>query len=223
MHHFPVRVTRKLRIAAGLVVWGGGLLSLLAQAQSVSGIYVCTDATGRRITSDRPIPECVDREQKVLNPSGTVKTTIGPVLSPIERAAVEAQKRREAEEQGRIAEEKRRERALLLRYPNKAMHDKERAEALAQIEVVRQTALNRIVELRKQRKDMDVELEFYGKDVSRAPLSIQRQLDENAKSIAIQERFIADQAAEEKRLNTRFDEELVRLKALWAQAGSPAN
>lgn len=212
-----------LRIAAGLVTLAGGLLSLPAQAQSVTGIYVCTDASGRRITSDRPIAECMDREQKVLNPSGTVKTTIGPVLSPAERAVVEAKKRREAEEQARIAEEKRRERALLLRYPNKAMHDKERAEALAQIDVVRQTALNRITELRKQRKDMDVELEFYGRDVSRAPLSLQRQIDENAKSIASQERFIADQAAEEKRLNTRFDEELVRLKVLWAQAGSPAN
>jgi hypothetical protein len=223
MHHFSVRLTRMLRIAAGLVVWGGSLLSLPAPAQSVSGIYVCTDATGRRITSDRPISECMDREQKVLNPSGTVKTTIGPVLSPAERTVVEAKKRREAEEQGRIAEEKRRERALLLRYPNKTMHDKERAEALAQIDVVRQTALNRIEELRKQRKDMGVELEFYGKDVSRAPLSLQRQLDENAKSIASQERFIADQTAEEKRLNTRFDEELVRLKVLWAQAGSQAN
>jgi hypothetical protein len=223
MQQLPVWAVSKLLGAAVLALsW-----SLVAHAQSQSGsgagIYICTDATGRKITSDRPIPECVDREQRVLNPSGTLRTTIGPTLTGPERVALEAKKRREAEEQARVAEEKRRERALLVRYPNKATHDKERAEALAQIAVVRQAALNRIVELRKQRKDMDGELEFYAKDPNRAPLSLQRQLVENTKSIEIQERFITDQDAETNRVNARFDEELVRLKQLWAQVGTPTN
>ena len=42
-----------------------------------------------------------------------------------------------SEEQARIDEEKRRERALLVRYPDRALYDKERAEALGQITVVR--------------------------------------------------------------------------------------
>ena len=32
--------------------------------EAVGGIYTCVDATGRRITSDRPIMSCIDREQR---------------------------------------------------------------------------------------------------------------------------------------------------------------
>lgn len=185
-----------------------------------AGIYSCTDAKGRKLTSDRPIPECLDREQKVLNPSGTVRTIVPPSLTGPERAALEAKQRREAEERARQAEEKRRERALVLRYPNKAMHDKERAEALAQIEVVRQAALNRVKELQRQRRELEQELEFYASDPSRVPPSLKRLIDENAQSLAVQERFIADQDAEKARVNARFDEELARLQQLWVQMGA---
>ena len=35
----------------------------------------------------------------------------------------------------------------------------------------------------------------------------------------MQKRFVAEQDMEKKRVNMRFDEELVRLKPLWALAG----
>jgi len=198
----------------------GLLLAASLQAQQAPGIYSCIDAKGRKHTSDRPIPECLDREQKVLSPSGTVRAVVPPSLTGPERAALEARQRREAEERARQAEERRRERALVLRYPNKAMHDKERAEALAQIEVVRQAALNRVKELQRQRQELEQELEFYANDPARAPLSLRRLIEENAQSLAVQERFIADQDAEKARVNARFDEELARLQVLWAQMGA---
>lgn len=209
-------------VALGLLVAAVPLHAQTAPAPA-PGIYSCVDAKGRKLTSDRPIPECLDREQKVLNPSGTVRTIVPPSLTGPERAALEARQRREAEERARQAEEKRRERALLLRYPNRAMHDKERAEALGQIEVVRQAALNRVKELQRQRKELEQELEFYASDPSRVPPSLRRLIDENAQSLAVQERFIADQDAEKARVNARFDEELARLQQLWAQTGAPAN
>lgn len=191
----------------------------LTQAQPtmpMQGIYTCIDARGRKLTSDRPIPECNDREQKVLNPSGTVKAKVGPAQSARERAELEAEEKAEQEERARVNEEKRRDRALLIRYPNKAVHDKERATALAQIGVVRQAAFNRMEELLRQRTAINQELEFYKKDPSKTPPSIRRQVDEVAQSLAIQVRFIADQDAELKRVNARFDEELVRLQQLWS-------
>lgn len=207
-------------VAGGLLVgWG-----LQAQAQAVpGGIYTCTDAQGRKLTSDRPIRECADREQQLLNPSGTVRAIIPPTLTGPERAAQETRQRRQAEERARQAEERRRERALLVRYPNRSVHDKERAEALAQIGVVRQAALTRARELQRQRKELDTELEFYAKDPSKAPPSLRRLVDDNAQSLAVQERFITDQDAEIVRVNARFDEELQRLQPLWAQVGAPAN
>jgi hypothetical protein len=210
---------------ARAVGWGGLLAcsALPALASLEGGIYTCVDARGRKLTSDRPIPECANREQRLLNPSGTVRAIIPPPLTGPERAALEARQRREAEERARQAEEKRRERALLVRYPNRSVHDKERAEALAQISVVRQAAMNRVKELQRQRKELDTELEFYAQDPSKVPPSLRRLMEENEKSLAVQERFIVDQEAEMGRVNARFDEELVRLQQLWSQIGTPVN
>lgn len=188
-----------------------------SQSGSVTpGVYTCIDAKGRKLTADRPIPECTDREQKILNPSGTVKAKIGPTLTAQERIELEQKEKRETEERNRTADEKRRDRALLIRYPNKGVHDQERQEALAQIAVVVQAAKNRLDELAKQRVSIDAEMEFYKKDPSKAPSYLRRQLEDNIQSQTVQRRFMGEQDGEIKRVNARFDDELVRLRQLWA-------
>ncbi|MDT8990200.1 DUF4124 domain-containing protein [Curvibacter sp. APW13] len=182
----------------------------------IPGVYTCVDAKGRKLTSDRPILECIDREQKVLNPSGTVKAKVGPSLTAQERAELEQKTKREAEEQAKAADEKRRNRALLARYPNKATHDKERNEAITGVETVIKAAKGRIDELASQQSRLDQEMEFYKKDPAKAPLYLRRQVEETQQSMAVQKRFIGEQEAEIRRINSRFDEELTRLKPLWA-------
>ncbi|MBA3056649.1 MAG: DUF4124 domain-containing protein [Gammaproteobacteria bacterium] len=204
-----------------LLILSGMALAQAPQANNGVGIYTCIDARGRSLTSDRPIPECTDREQKVLNPSGTVKARVSATLTAQERTALEAKEKAAQEERGRLNEEKRRDRALLARYPNQAVHDKERAEALAQIGVVRQAAAHRVKELLRQRTLLNEEMEFYKKDPSKAPPAVRRQADELAQSLAIQDRFIVDQDAEIKRVNARFEEELLRLKRLWPLQSAP--
>ncbi len=191
----------------------------LAQAQS-NGIYTCVDSKGRKLTSDRPIAECVDREQKVLNPSGTVKGQIGPTLTAQERLEEDAKAKLVQEERARKEEEKRRDRALLTRYPNRGVHDAERAEALKQIGAVKAAAALRVEELNSQGAVLKTEMEFYKKDPTKAPAYLLRQVDEVNQSLAVQARFIADQNSEITRVNTRFNDELVRLKQLWALKGT---
>lgn len=212
-------------VGIACAVWVGSALAQQPSSATIpdgSGVYTCVDAKGRKLTSDRPIMDCLDREQKVLNPSGTVKTKIGPSLTAQERAEMEQKERREAEEKGKQVEEKRRERALLTRYPTKAVHDQERQEALAQINVVIQAAKTRLDELAKQRLAIDEEMEFYKKDPSKAPAYVRRQMEENTNSQQVQRRFIGEQEAEIKRVNARFDDELVRLRQLWT-ATAPAS
>lgn len=205
------------RLAKGvLLTLLAGLTSAYAQQTFTQGIYTCVDARGRKLTSDRPIPECRDREQQILNPSGTVKDRVGPTLTARERQEQEVRDKLAREERALQLEEKRRDRALLVRYPSKGVHDRERAEALNQIGVVRHAAQNRVGELLRQRTAINAEMEFYKKDPSKAPPSVRRQVEEVTNSLGVQERFIADQDAEIKRVNERFDEELVRLKQLWA-------
>ena len=201
-------------IQIGLVLWGTGTLAV-AQSSVVSGVYTCVDAQGRKLTSDRPIPECNDREQRVLNPSGTLKQTVGPTLTAKEQAAIDAKEKQKLEERNRSAEERRREKALLLRFPNKAMHDKERAEALRQVNAGKQAASTRLTELAAQRVKLNEEMEFYAKDATKAPVYLRRQVEDNAQNTAIQQRIIAEQGAEIRRVNQRFDDELARLQVLW--------
>ena len=61
---------------------------------------------------------------------------------------------------------------------------------------------------------------FGKKDPNKAPAYLRRQLEENEQSKAVQERFISEQDAEAKRVNARFDDELVRLRQLWAAAAA---
>ena len=201
---------------------GGVLLATLgadlawAQAPGTSGgIYTCVDRNGRRLTADRPIAECLDREQRELGPSGIVRRQIGPSLTEQERAAQEAQRRKEAEARARELEERRRERALTARYPDKAAHDVERAAAIQLVDDVTATAEKRLVELAQQRKAFDVEMEFYKKDPNKAPMTLRRKIAENEESIAEQQRFIAGQDQEKRRVHQRFDVELAQLRKLW--------
>ena len=203
----------KFAIIVGLIFAGnvGGF----AAAQS---IYSCVDAKGRKLTSDRPIAECTDRTQRELSSQGTTKRIVGPTLTAQERAAQEAKEKAVEEERAAALEEKRRDRALLARYPNKAVHDNERALALEQVNEVIKASAKRTQELAEQRGAITMELEFYKKDPSKAPAALKRRVDENDASVAVQRQFLTEQALEKKRVNLRFDEELVKLKQLWAMA-----
>ncbi len=188
------------------------------------GIYTCIDSKGRRLNSDRPILECNDRVQKELNASGTLRREIGPSLTAEELAVRQELERRQAIEQARQLEERRRDRVLLARYPSRVAHDRERNDALAQVDIVIEAANRRTSELHGERRKLEAEAEFYVKDPSRMPAVLKRQIEENRDNIAAQGRFLQAQDAEKRRINERFDEEYTRLASLWAmgQSSRPA-
>ena len=211
-------------VTCGLLM--GLCTAALAQSGSSNGhgttsIYSCVDKSGRKLTSDRPILECIDREQRELGPSGTVRRVIGPTLTDHERAALELQRRKVQEEQSRIVEERRRERVLPARYPDQASHDVERAAALALVDEVSDAAAKRIIELRQQRKALDLEMEFYRRNPAKAPMNLRRQLAENDEGVQEQHRFLAAQEQEKRRVNKRFDTELLQLTRLWSAQNLP--
>jgi hypothetical protein len=200
-------------------VFASAVMSLLlvsVTAAQAQGIYTCTDARGRKLTADRPIPECSDREQKVLNPNGTVKATLAAPLTPQQRDALAAKEKTEQTEKALIAEEKRRNRALLTRYPNQARHDTERASALNQIRLMRQATEQRLGALQAQQVKVDQEMEFYQKEPGKAPPTLRRTADEVIKNMKLQRQVMADQDAELKRIDLHFEEDLFRLKQLWS-------
>lgn len=179
-----------MKSAAAVVLWGLMLGSVMAQ-----GIYSCVDDKGRKLTSDRPIAECMDRVQKELNPSGTVKRVLAPPPSATDRAQ-------------------------MARYPDRASHDKERATALEQFTAASGGAAKRLQELGEYRKGIVGELAFYKSTPGKAPSALKRRLDETDANIAAQKRLMDEQDAEKSRINKRFDDEAARLKPQWGAAGT---
>ena len=204
----------KLGLVLGTTLWTA--CALADAVPSTGGIYTCTDASGRRITSDRPIASCVDREQRVLGNTGVELRRLGPTLTEQERNALEAKRRQEQAEQIQLREERSRERALLLRYPNQGAHDAARTDALAQVNDVIALAQRRQAELKQRRVKLNTEMEFYQKDPKKAPANLRRQLKENDESQAEQLHYISQQDEEKQRINQRFDAELLQLRKLWA-------
>jgi len=192
-----------------------GLAIHPVQAQTTS-FFVCVDASGRRITSDRPIPECANREQREMTSSGAVRRVIAPHLTPEERALADQQSEADAARKTRDLEQQRRDRALLSRYPSQTQHDAERQRQLAlQLEGTAQLD-RRSEELKLQEKDIRLELEFYKSNPAKAPTWLTRKLADNADQQQQHLQLVALQLDEKRRINQRFDEELARLKQLWA-------
>lgn len=202
--------------AATLMAAAAMAATAMAATPPETGIYSCTDAQGRRLTADRPIAACVDREQRLLGPSGVERTRIGPTLTEAEREALAVKRRQQLQAEQRIKDEIRRQRALAYRYPDKAAHDAERAAALAQIDDVAALAQRRVDDLRTERRRLDTEMEFYAKDPARAPVALRRQITQSDEALAEQARYLATQEQEKRRLQQRFDAELTQLQQLWA-------
>lgn len=187
-------------------------------AGSATEIYVCTDDQGRRITADRPIRECMDRPQRILNPDGSLRGVKQPPMTAEERAAKEARERKVAEEAAAKAEAVRRDRNLLSRYRTEESHKAARESALDPVRLTMDLTETRLNQLRREKRALEEE--------ARAPknkdhaATIKLQLEANEVTTAAQRQNTLNQRAEMERINRIYDIELERLRRLWA--GEPA-
>lgn len=212
---------------AWLALAGAGLAlpAIVALAQtppgapaSGVGIYTCVDDQGRRLTSDRPIPACTGKEQRVLNRDGSLRRIVPPTMTAEERAEREAAERRAELQRAALADAVRRDRNLVARFPNEAAHHKAREAALDAVRSAMNATEQRSAELAAARKPLDDEAEFYkGKAI---PMRLKQQIDANDAAVEAQKSAVSNQQAELVRINKLYDEELGRLRKLWA--GAPA-
>lgn len=181
-----------------------------------AGIYTCIDSKGRRLTADRPIPECTGKEQQVLNQDGSVRMVIPPTLTAEERLAMEARDRAAAETRLAHLDAVRRDRNLMARYPNEAAHLRARESALDTVRLAIKSTEVRLHDLAQQRKPLQNEAEFYqGKPL---PPKLKAAIDANDAARDAQKSSAATQEAELGRINKLYDTELERLRRLWAGA-----
>ena len=181
-----------------------------------AGIYSCVDAQGRRLTSDRPIADCVNREQRLLNKDGSVQRVLPPTLTAEERAEREAAQRKADLSRAAQADAVRRDRNLIVRYPNEATHHKAREAALDTVRLAMKATELRVRELAAERKPLLDEAEFYtGRQI---PPRLKQRLDANEAGVVAQRQSAINQELELARVNRLYDAELERLRRLWAGA-----
>jgi len=223
-HHLPFRVTcRPLTVACLTAVTG--IFTGAADAQQNSfggGIYTCTDAAGRTLTSDRPIAACIDRDQRVLSNQGWVVKVIPPELTSAEHAARQEQQRQAQQALQRQRDQERFNQALLIRYPNQAAHEASRQAALAQTQSLLGNARQELAALENERANLATQMAAYAQNAGNAPATLKRNVASNAQAIETQQQLITGFQAEANRINAQFDAENKHLQPLW-QSRSSAN
>lgn len=176
------------------------------------------EVNGKKVTSDRPIPECSNTDQRLLNTDGSVHSVVPPTPTADEREKAEQKERDDSIKRMEKNDAIRRDRNLVARFPNEAKHNEARAKALDDVRKSVQVSESRVALLMTERKPLLDEAEFYvGKPL---PNKLKISLDANDALLAAQKSLIQNQQSEEIRINAVYDIELARLRKLWA--GAPA-
>ena len=193
-----------------LTIWTGCV-------RAAQEIYTCTDANGRRLTSDRPISECLDREQRMLRSDGSVRGVVRPSLTQGELAELNARERQQSVDQVAQQGASRRDRLLLQRYPDQASHESARQAALVTpLQLVRSSEL-RFSELAEVRKQLLIQA---AQARGAASLELQQKIGANEVTIQAQRDLLVVQRAEVDRLNAGYDSERAMLQKIW-EANAP--
>lgn len=91
-------------------------LSICVTSGAHAAIYMCKDASGRTLTSDRPIPECADRPMREYGNSGVLKRHIAAPLTAEQKREKQLQEDQKKAERMAAEERKKSDRALSARY-----------------------------------------------------------------------------------------------------------
>ncbi len=220
-----VVLSRRHQLALSIVLSFVCAMPAIATAADAPGktnqIYRCTDANGKKITSDRPVRECANSSHDELNPDGSLRRVVPPPMTDDERAESERRDRDEKVAASARNDAIRRDRNLMQRFPDEATHRKARAKALDEFSGSVRNYEARIVLLMAERKKLRDEAEFYGPPPKQPmPASLKQRMDANDASLEAQNGLVQNQQTEIVRINALYDAELARLRKLWA--GAPA-
>lgn len=182
------------------------------------------DLNGKKITSDRLIPDCVHKEQRELYPDGSLKRIVPPTPTADESAAKEQQELADKLQAAAKSDAVRRDRNLMQRFPDEATHLKAREKALDELRISARISNERIAGLLTERTKLDNDKMFYVNDRVNKPLPslLKQKIDANDAALEAQKSLAQNQVTETARINALYDAEVARLRKLWsgAQPGS---
>lgn len=192
-----------------------GLLCLLAPALALaqSKIYICKDAAGRTLSSDRPIAECSARPMREMDRSGITRREIAAPLSAEEKQKNEQEAR--ARRAGELAavEQRRNDTAILSRFRSEddIVDSGRRNAAIVQENVKREKQVLAAAEKRQQAVEAELMQLPSGEP---RPAYLRQRLEEADRGVNGSRRRLDDYEAEILLINTRTEATLARFREL---------
>lgn len=181
-------------------------------------IYMCKDADGRTITSDRPIPECADRAMRELDKGGRMRRDIpAPMTAEEKRRLQQEQERRKAEEAS--AEEQRRsDRLLRARFKSEADIEEARKRALEQVDDRIKRDKAALAAAEKQQQQAQSEADALKKKNATVPTVLQHRIDDAAQTAGATRKSLQGHEADIAEVNARHDAMLKRFREISVAA-----
>jgi PBP1b-binding outer membrane lipoprotein LpoB len=175
-------------------------------------IYTCKDATGRVITSDRPMIECANSAIRVLRPDGATKRLIPAPLNEEQKLQKEIADAKAREETARLRDQKQRDGALTAAFPTMKALEDSRKRQIAEINAEIDTSKKRIESKYPDLKKATAEMEFYRKQA--APYDVKSRIQLAANAILVEDQLIQAKRGEIQALNEKYDSDAKRLREL---------
>lgn len=191
------------------------LLCLLTPALALAQakIYICKDAAGHTLTSDRPIAECSTRPMREMDRSGITRREIPAPLTADEKQKNDEDARARRAEEIAAVEQRRNDSAILSRFRSEddIIDSGRRNVAIVQENVKRETQV--LSAAGKRQQAAEAELALLPPQEHR-PAYLRQRLEEADRSVSGSRRRLDDYEAEILQINTRTDATLKRFREL---------
>jgi hypothetical protein len=187
-----------------------------ALAQAPQRMYKCVDAKGKVYYTQVPPSECLGRETQELNKSGSVIKKSERAPTPGEVQAKEAERKKKAETDERLKEERRKNTALLNTYASERDIEDQRARALKEAQDAIAATEKSIAGAQKRQKDLETEKEFYVKKPM--PFKLKNEINNVEMEIKNQTALLEAKKKEITSINAKYDEDKRRYVELTAAA-----
>lgn len=183
-----------------------------AAAPTEATTYCCSDEGGRRICGDILPAQCYSRPYQEFSSQGNLKKQYEGPLTPEQRAQRQAEAARKKEEERRLADENRRDRALLASYTN--VHDIEfkRDRMVADLQASVHLAEERLAEAVARQQKLAGQIQAIGNKP--VPESLRFQMRKSDGEVAAQKAAIESKKQDIADVQKRFEEDKQRYLAL---------
>lgn len=182
--------------------------------QASAQMFQCKDASGRSITSDRPIPECAYRPMRELSTSGMPRREIPAPMTVEERRKMQEQEEKRKAEAIAAEEQRRNDLAIRARFRSEADIEAARKRSLEPVEEQIKREKLTLANAEKQQKAAQSEVDAFKAKSAPVPTIVQRKLDDADHAVEASQKLLRDQESELVQINAKYEATLNRYREL---------